>query len=299
MFIDNFVCLLEFCYLCYFLVLVNELYYGWVVQCLVILQLLLLVVIQQLEVSVGVCFFDCDSKGVCLMFVGDVFCGSVQVLFDCVEDVCVLVWEVQVGEVGWLCLGFVGFMLFNGFLSWLQVFYVGYVRVEVVVVELNFQDQIDVLFVEDLDFGFVYIDCLLLVLVFMLLYSEFFFVCLLVGYLLVVLVQILLVSLSDQFFIFFLCKGLFDYYVCIVDICCQYGFYLWLQYEGWYWLLVVLLVVQGMGVSIVFVVFWQVGIQGVEFRLLIEVIELLVVFVVWWCDVLVVLCEQFLVVWLG
>lgn len=284
----------EFRHLRYFLVLAEELHYGRAAQRLAISQPPLSVNIQQLEAAVGARLLDRDSKGVRLTPAGAAFRERARALLDGAEEAGALAREVESGERGRLRLGFVGSTLFHGLADWLHRFQARHPRVEVVVVELNSQDQIEALLQHELDLALVHTDRLPPALAHQPLYREPFMACLPADHAAARSRKVSLAGLREQPFILFSRRGSPDYHARIVEACRQQGFYPRLQHEGRHWLSVVLLVAQGMGVSIVPASFRQAGVQGAVFRPIEEDIAPSQVFAAWRRDEASALRERFL-----
>lgn len=72
----------DLCCLCCFVVVVEILYFGCVVQCLYMVQLFLIWQIFVLEEELGFCLFDCFSWVVIFIVEGSLFLFYVCVLLD-------------------------------------------------------------------------------------------------------------------------------------------------------------------------------------------------------------------------
>lgn len=100
---------MEFCYLCCFIVVVEEFYFVCVVEWLYIEQFLLLWVIKELEEELGVMLFVCIMCSIWLICVGELFLEYVCCVFFVLEQVCDSVKVVVNGFYGQLCV-----VLFDG-----------------------------------------------------------------------------------------------------------------------------------------------------------------------------------------
>lgn len=278
--------------LCYFVVVVEELYFGCVVKCLFILQLVLSFDICKFEDVFGVQLFLCINKMVVLINVGEVLFGEVcWLLLQVVEVECLMVCFV-LGFVGWLWIGFVYLMLYCGLFDVVWCFEVDYLGVEVVLSEMNMYVQVQVIQCGQIDFGYVYWGYFLFEVELVFVYVELFVCCLLVVYLLVWCRQVVFVMFVIELFILFLCDVVLYYYDLIIVQCVNVGFSLLICYEVWLWQMILLMIEFGMGIVLVLCVLQQVKSDWFVFLLLKDVLFELCMFVLKCSGIveLVVLC---------
>lgn len=272
---------MEFRHLRYFVVLAEELHFGRAAQRLCITQPPLSLNIQQLEASLGARLFERDSKGVRLTAAGHAFRSSALALLAQAEQARSLARDIDAGVAGRLRVGFVGSLLLRGLPRWLGEHQAEHPRIQIALSELNSQDQIDALLRDELDLGFVHTPHVPAALQALPVLSDAFMACVPASHALAQRRKVSLRELRDEPFVLFSRRASPDYHTRIVQMCGAVGFHPKQRHEVRHWLSAVLLVGQGMGVTVAPESLRRSGIAGAVFKPLAEPVPPSPVHAVW------------------
>lgn len=145
----------DLCCFCYFVIVVDELYFGCVVLCLCIVQLFLMCYIVVLEVDFGIWLFEWFMCVVQFMLVGVLFFEQVRIVVYVVDEVEVIVCKMVQGMVGCVVIGYVSFILmFDVFLDIICNVSCSMLEVELVFWEVLIVSQCQQIVDGMLDIGF-------------------------------------------------------------------------------------------------------------------------------------------------
>lgn len=243
MYVNFFMCLLYV-----FFVLVDCCYFGYVVECCYVLQFVFSVMIQKLEIVIGVCLFECDICNVSLMFEGEVFVEVVCQLVVDMEVVLVDMNDYVVWCKGRVVIVVLLLLVVGWLLLVLVVYWQCYLGVVVELFDVILDQCLDLLCQGKVDIVFIVFGFNLLEFIMQFLCVDLFYLVCCKDYVLVGKCCIKVVQLVG-------CEMI--YLVCFISVCQYLDVVLWLGVviyiglEVEYLVILVVLIESGLGVSVV------------------------------------------------
>ena len=235
----------------YFLVLSEELHFGRAAKRLHISQPPLSAGLRQLEEELGVKLLDRDSKGTRLTSAGVIYAERIAKILGQLESARVAISNVVGGKEGNLAVGFLPSMVFRNITQVLTTFVDEYPKLNLQIDELNSTRQLDAIERHTLDVGFIHAMPLPDGINSHVLERERFVCCLPRGHRLVTRSRISLRELSGEKILMASRRDAVHYHDQLAALLRSAGLEPYSDYRLQHWFTKLVLVGQGLGVSVV------------------------------------------------
>lgn len=235
----------------YFSVLAEEKHFGRAARRLSLSQPPLSLAIRQLEAELGARLFERNSRNVSLTAAGLALQREATLLLRRAEETRGLVKAVAEGQRGQLRLAFGGSMLYRGLPRIVERFRAAAPSTELRLRELNSAEQVEALYRDEIDLGFIHGRATPAGLEGFRYHSEPFVACVPAGHPCARAKTLQLARLRDEDFVLFAQAASPDYYQSIIATCLSAGFTPKVRHEVRHWTSVVACVAGGMGVALV------------------------------------------------
>lgn len=255
----------------YFVAIAEELHFGRAAKRLAISQPPLSQALRQLEEEIGGPLFERNNRGVALTAAGVVLQREATKLLKHAGDVEEIAARAVRGMTGRIRIGFVGAMLFRGFMGGIRAFQDETPNIETTLLELNTEEQIKAVERDQLDVGFIHSGALGPDVAHRRLMSEPFLCCMADHHPRAGDAAVSIADLREETFILFPRALSPHYHDRIVAICITAGFSPRIPHEVRHWQTIVRMVREGLGISLVPASLTRAGVEGVRFRPLREV----------------------------
>lgn len=235
----------------YFAVLAEEKHFGRAARRLSLSQPPLSLAIRQLEDELGATLFVRNSRNVALSAAGVALQREANLLLRRAEETRTLVRAIAEGQRGQLRLGFGGSMLYRGLPQIVNAFRAVAPSTELRLRELNSAEQVEALYRDEIDLGFIHGRATPSGLEGFCFHAEPFVACLPAGHGCAGATSLRLDRLAGDDFVLFAQAASPDYYQSIIATCVSAGFTPRVRHEVRHWTSVVACVANGMGVALV------------------------------------------------